>query len=197
MPEKEILSLNAPEGFRSKDVAWFLAQLDDQTRLLTADTRTLTPEELQWQPEPGMNTIGMLLSHMAIVEVWWNDLILADIEKPDIPDTLAFGEDDDGMPLPEGGLPPATLADKPMGFYDDLLARARAHLRKTARTLSDKQLDRPITRVRANGQEREVTSRWVLYHLLEHFSAHYGQILLLRHQYRSAVAAADGSRRSR
>jgi hypothetical protein len=26
--------------------------------------------------------------------------------------------------------------------------------------------------------------RWVLYHMLEHFSGHYGQILLLRHQYR-------------
>jgi uncharacterized damage-inducible protein DinB len=193
MPEKEILSLAAPEGFRSKDVAWFLAQLEDQTHLLTDDTRTLTPEELEWQPAPGMNTIGMLLAHMAIVEVWWNDLILADIEKPDIPDTLAFGEDDDGMPLPEGGLPPATLAGKPMAFYDDLLARARAHLIKTARTLSDADLDRPITRIRANGQERQISRRWVLYHLLEHFIAHYGQILLLRHQYRSAVGAGHRS----
>ncbi len=30
--------------------------------------------------------------------------------------------------------------------------------------------------------------RWVLYHMLEHFSGHYGQILLLRHLYRDAMA---------
>jgi hypothetical protein len=29
-----------------------------------------------------------------------------------------------------------------------------------------------------------VSRRWILYHLLEHQAGHYGQILLLRHQYR-------------
>jgi hypothetical protein len=30
-----------------------------------------------------------------------------------------------------------------------------------------------------------VTLRWTLYHMLEHLAGHYGQILLLRHQYRA------------
>ena len=40
-------------------------------KLLAKDLKDITPAELQWQLRPGMNTIGMLLAHLAIVEVFW------------------------------------------------------------------------------------------------------------------------------
>jgi uncharacterized damage-inducible protein DinB len=184
-------SIALPEGFRSREAGLFVAQLNDQNRRLTIDTRGITPAELEWQPAPGMNTIGMLLAHLAIVEVWWNGLIFLEVEKPDIDGILGIGVDDDGMPVAEDGLPPRTLAGKSMEFYDDLLARARAHLTATARGLDDAAIERTVTRTRQDGSLRSVTGRWTLYHILEHLAGHYGQILLLRHQYRVAQAAAE------
>jgi Protein of unknown function (DUF664) len=185
--------LTLPTGYASHEVALFVASLDDQLTLLTKDTRGMTPEELQWQSAPGMNTIGMLLAHLAVVELWWNDLVLADIVEPVGEPVLGIGVDDDGMPLPEGKSPPANLAGKTLEFYDDLLARARKHLVETVRGFKDGELDRSVTRTRANGVVQEITKRWTFYHILEHFSGHYGQILLIRHQYRLVHAAVDRS----
>ena len=102
MPQvPEIQSLSVPTGYHSQEVALFVGMLDDQLRLLTEDTRGLTVEQLAWQPAPGMNTIGMLLAHIAIVEVFWTS--------------------------------------------------------------------------------------WTLYHLFEHFSGHYNQILLLEHAHKAGL----------
>ena len=38
--------------------------------------------------------------------------------------------------------------------------------------------------------QRIYAIRWYLYHILEHFSGHYGQILLLRHLYKTAHVPA-------
>ena len=48
-----------------------MAQMDDQSRRLTEHTRGATADELAWQPAPGLQTIGMLLAHIAVVEVYW------------------------------------------------------------------------------------------------------------------------------
>ena len=55
-------------------------------------------------------------------------------------------------------------------------------------------LDEERTRVRRTGATHRFDHRWVLYHLLEHFAAHSGQILLIRHAWRDRLgAAAAGS----
>src|SRR6266705_1799597 len=46
------------------------------------------------------NSIGMLLAHIAIVEVFWTRLALEDRPMPfEVHDVLGMGLDDDGMPL--------------------------------------------------------------------------------------------------
>ena len=65
-----------------------------------------------------------------------------------------------------------------------LLQRARAHTRKSVRGFRDADLARSITRTRRNGKRQRISVRWILYHVAEHFSGHYGQILMLRHLYR-------------
>lgn len=182
--------LEPAQGYASREVGSFVAQLDDQLARLTAATRDLTPEELEWQPRPGTNTIGMLLAHLAIVEVFWTALVLRREENFQSEATLGIGMDDDGMPIPEEGLPPATLAGKDLAFYDDLLARGRAFVKESSRETSDSDLDREIPRTRADGTRRLINVRWYYYHLLEHFAGHYGQILLLRHLYRAAQVPA-------
>ena len=177
-------------GYASREVASFIAQLDDQLTRLTTATRDMTAEELAWQPRPGTNTIGMLLAHLAIVEVFWTALILKREENFQSEPVLGVGMDDDGMPVPEEGLPPAALAGKDLAFYDDLLARGRAFVKEASKETPDSDLDREIPRTRADGTRRLINVRWYYYHLLEHFAGHYGQILLLRHLYRVAQVPA-------
>lgn len=176
------------EGFRSREIGIFLAQLEDQSRRLEEDLEGITADELEWQPGPGMNTIGMLLAHLAIVEIWWAGLAL-DLESPVTEPVIGIGMDGDGMPLREDGTPPAHLAAKDLAYYRDLLARARAYVRETYARMMDPDLNRTITRAWDEGA-RAYSVRWILYHTLEHFAGHYGQILLLRHMYRSAHAHA-------
>ena len=68
------LFLHAAAGFSALEAAMFLPQLDDQSRRLLEGIRGITPEELEWQPAPGTNSIGMLLAHLAIVEVVWTQI---------------------------------------------------------------------------------------------------------------------------
>ena len=176
--------IEAPPGIPSPEIGSFVSQLDDQNLLLTEDTRGATIEELAWQPRAGTNTIGMLLAHIAIVEVFW--ICRAAAIEPECQTVLGIGVDDDGMPIPPDGRPPATLMGKDLAFYDHLLARARAFTYGWANKWTAADLDRRFQRTYANGKTYEMNVRWVLYHILEHEAGHYGQINLLRHLHRDA-----------
>lgn len=183
---------------RSREAALLLAALDDQLGLLLADLKGITPAELAWQPRRGANTIGMLLAHLALVEVYW----LAVAEGRFEPEKLAAGPevrarvdaavervlgmgfDGDGMPLAPGGTPPRHLKGWTLARYRALLRRARRHISPRVRAFRERDLDRMVGRVRLNGRRSRASIRWILYHVLEHFSGHYGQILLIRHLHR-------------
>ncbi len=192
MPETIVRLIEPAPGFAA-EVGSFLAQLDDQNECLTEDTRGATPAELAWQPGPGTNTIGMLIAHIAIVEVYW--LMVANQSVGDdyfarVRDILGIGPDDDGMPAAADAPPPATLAGKDLAFYDDLMARARRHTRSIVSRWGPAELDGRVSRVsRRDGTAWTQNRRWILYHVLEHQAGHYGQINLLRHLHRDHMNA--------
>jgi uncharacterized damage-inducible protein DinB len=180
-------------GTASPIAGLFLWQLDDQSRRLTEDIRGALPAELEWQPLPGMNTIGMLLAHIAAVEVGWIRAAVSGLDR-DSGEVLGLTKRQIDIPLPAGATPPAALAGRELPYFDDLLDRARAFTRASIAALTDADLDRrfrtPATwEPGSPGSEFEGTVGWALYHILEHEAGHYGQITLLRHQYRSRVAA--------
>ena len=179
-------------GFQSPEVASFLAQLDDQSASLDRALGDITPDELSWQPRPGMNTIGMLLAHLAIVEVWWS-AIGTDQAESDLPAVLGIGPDDDGMPLAAGGLAPAGLAGKDRAYFDQLMAKARRFVKETWESLPEAAIEREVQRTRADGTQRSFTMRWILYHIVEHFTGHFGQIRLQRHLYQIERAPAEAA----
>jgi len=186
-PERDVLKI--PRGFRSEEAGSFVAQLDELTDRMRSDTRDLGRAELEWQPAPGMNTIGMLLAHIAIVEVWWIENAVRGVGGPEVEfqRLLGIGRDDDGMPMPPRGKPPAVLRGKTLSFYWGRIERGRRNLRAAVRALSPRDLDRVRRRLRRDGKTHVYNVRWVLYHLVEHLAGHYGQILLLRHARRARV----------
>lgn len=179
--------LRPAEGFRSREAASFYAQLEDQARVLRESVQGMTPQELEWQPERGMNTIGMLLAHNAIVDVFWTQLAILGIVETDSIPALGISMDDDGMPLAPDAEGPANLKGKPLAYYEDLLARGRAFVKEAWAKVSDADMDKQITRERPDGSKRILSVRWAMYHILEHYAGHRGQIQLLRHLYRSTV----------
>jgi uncharacterized damage-inducible protein DinB len=182
--------IEKPKEFRCQEAALVLASMGDQSRLLFDDLKDITPDELQWQPEPGMNTIGMLLAHLAIVETWWTMIIVTKAEPADVKPILGIADEDDGMPIAAGAKPIALLNGKDLAFFRALNDRARAYVTKAAAGITDADLEAETVRTRPDGTAVGITGRWYLYHILEHFSGHYGQILLLRHLYRNHKARA-------
>jgi hypothetical protein len=181
--ERSVLEI--PAGYRSVHVARMLAQLDEQTRRLVGDTRDLPPAALAWQQAPGMNTIGMLLAHIAISEAHLTDVIFDGRPNSDTMGVLGLGTDDDAMPLPPGAGPPAHLSGKPIGYFHELLTQAREHTRAVTLRLGDEDLARQVTRPSG----RVFSLDWALYHLLEHEAGHHYQINLLRHLHSISAAS--------
>jgi uncharacterized damage-inducible protein DinB len=191
-PQREVIE--PVPGCRSREAAIFLAQLQAKRAEMLEDLRGATPAELAWQPAPGMNTIGMLLAHIAIVEVFWTQIGLEHMPADGIDEALAkaldFGVDDDGMPIPPGAAPPATLAGKTLADYETLLRRSSDYSRAVIAKLTDDDIEREFTRRRRSGAQETMNVRWVLYHMLEHEAGHHAQVNLLRHHARLAGVPA-------
>jgi hypothetical protein len=161
------------------------AQLDDQLKLLKKNVKALTVKQLEWQPRPGVNTIGMLLAHLALAEFWWIKVAPLDIAwEPDGQAMIlkALGFEDDGIPLPPNGVHPDYLRGYTAEKYLAVLAKAR---RAIHREMKASWFDRDLDKYYRLGK-RQISRSWTLYHILEHFGGHYGQTLLLKHLMRDA-----------
>jgi uncharacterized damage-inducible protein DinB len=166
-------------------VASFAAALDDQLALLKRNTADLEVRHLEWQPHLGVNTIGMLLAHLALVDIWW--MRIAPHEVPELDheritrEIAGIGMDDDGLPLSPGGRHPSSLAGKTIQHYLRMVDAARETTHQELRRWRD--ADMPST---YSFRDRIVSREWTVYHVLEHFCGHHGQILLLKHLMRDA-----------
>jgi hypothetical protein len=177
--------LETPSGFASREVARFLWQFDEQTRRLHLDLDGIGVDELRWQPHPGMNTIGMLLAHLAVAETHLVQVGLLQEPAGHVHDVLGITEEDEGMPLAEGAPPSPALDGRDLAWFLATMARARAHTRDVAQRLTDADVEGIVTRPpRPDGTVRVFNRGWVLYHILEHQAGHHAQILLLRHLFR-------------
>jgi uncharacterized damage-inducible protein DinB len=176
--------LHLPQGYDTSSlrvVALFAAQLDDQLRRLKEAIAELNTTHLEWQPGPGTNTVGMLLAHVAIAEVYWTNI--APLGMPLEPDgdnlilkTIGIRMDDDGLPLKPDGRHPATLSGKSLADYVNMLDKMRAATHAALGNWLDADLETAYPL-----RDMTVTRSWTLYHVLEHFANHYGQILMLKH----------------
>lgn len=171
-----------PEGYDQATqarIVYMAGQLDDQLRRLEESVAGLERETLAWQIAPGRNTIGMLLAHIAVAEAWWIQAGAQGIRELDevnriVKGVIGIRADEDGLPLPDGGGHPEALAGFALADYLALIHKARLATHVTLRGWTDAELDEPFVL-----KDRRVTKGWILYHVLEHMVAHYGQILLL------------------
>jgi len=163
-------------------VGRMIAQLDDQLRRLREFLDGWKVAHLEWQAKPGRNTAGMLLAHLAIVELIWMHLASGgshDTREARVRATLGCGLESDGIPVAADGRHPERLAGKSVEEYLAWIEKARASTRQTASAWTDADLDRTF-----ESHGHRFSREWALYHLLEHFAAHFGQIAMLGHMMR-------------
>ena len=182
MPEQLLPLPSGYDPHTQAVVGVMAAGLDDQAQRLRETVAGLGVEHLQWQERPGRNTIGMLLTHLAGAEIGWLYIVYGGLSEAEGEQVMRerlgrdLARDRGGMPLPADGVHPASLEGLTLDDYLDLLARARSATHERLRTWDDASLDAVMT-----FGPMTVSRRWVLYHLLEHFAAHYGQILSVLH----------------
>src|SRR5215831_294225 len=190
--------IDPPKGYRSNEAGSFMAQLDELTERLREDVRGLTAKDLEWRPAPGTNSIGMLLAHLAIVEVAWIGGALTGKSPAPFERVLGIGPDDDGMPAKIGSPYSPALRGRSLAFHLGLLDRSRRFIKGICRRLTDAEIARHDVRKRISRDElQHFNRRWILYHVLEHFGGHYGQILLLKHLMSAERAPKRGPARAR
>jgi uncharacterized damage-inducible protein DinB len=133
----------------------------------------LSPSELVWRPHSRSNSIGMLLLHIAAVELDW---MVRDVGRQQIDPRLA-----QHLLLEDAGSSP-TLGDpgeQPLEWFVDKLDETRDITRRILGTLTEADLtswrgaDRP-------GVHYELQVGWILAHLIQHEAAHRGQIQMLK-----------------
>jgi uncharacterized damage-inducible protein DinB len=181
--EEHLLPIpNGYDGNTQRMVAMFAAQFNDQLDTLIKAVDGMTTEQLEWQLQPGMNTIGILLAHIAVAEAFWINVApkeISDKKEWDkiIREIVGIGGEDDGLPLPENGTHPETLFGKSSNDYIMMLGKCRTMTHKVLQTWKDDDLDVTYT-IEA---KYTFSLSWTLYHVLEHLSSHLGQVLLLKH----------------
>lgn len=163
---------------RLRDFA--LAMLEGGGRLLRRHVEGLETADLEWQAEPGSNTIGMLLAHLAVVEAYWVHVVPGGIVGDALQDAevrrrIGLGLFEDGLPLAPDGEHPAPLRGWSPERYLDLLTRTRDGALEVLRTWEDATLGET-----AAVDGRTVTRTWILHRLVEHQAWHGGQIAQIR-----------------
>lgn len=136
----------------------YLNNLDELHLDIEKALEGLTPAALDWVPQPGMNSIGVMVYHLTGAEGYW------------IGDVIGGGKSDRDREaeFKVQGMDAETLR---MRLTD---SRAMAAVVLSGLKTSDLE-SRRLAR-----HQREVTVAWALGHALKHTATHMGQIQLTR-----------------
>lgn len=158
-------------------ISVWVAQLQSQHQLIVQQLAGLTISELEWQPCAGVNTIGMLLAHIAVTEVYWMSAATIPSHTPErlaerVRAILGIDLNDDGMPIGNSGNHSLALRDTMISEYLSMIESARIETLSIVRRWNDGLLRQSFWH-----DDTQVTYDWVLFHIVEHASSHIGQAL--------------------
>jgi uncharacterized damage-inducible protein DinB len=117
----------------------------------------LSDEDIWWRANEGSNSIGNLLLHLEGSTRWW----IAGVAGGSHIARNRQQEFDERKQIPRA----------------ELIARLRQTVAEVDGVLS--RLDVDVLLERRHARDEEVTVLWAIYHAVEHFSMHTGQIIML------------------
>lgn len=152
-------------------IGLYFAMLEDVRERTKRYVEGLSQRQLEWYPNPKVESTGTLLVHIAAVELSW---IQEDIMRQ------PMGEEwKAGFPI-RFDIP--QIADESLEYYIGLLDSTRAVTRDVLAGLTDADLPRAVVSLddEENPDARQYTIEWILYHLVEHEAHHKGQIAVMK-----------------
>ena len=154
-----------------------LAQLDQLRGVVLTKVAGLDDDQLKLCWAPSTMSLGGLLSHLANVEDWWMNQVIAQ-ERPRQPWRDApWHEDRDWDWHRAHGL----TAEQLIAEFEDAVAMSRQILG------NEPSLNTTVA-LRHGGQSEMVSVRWVVVHLLAEYARHCGHADLMR----EAIDGATG-----
>lgn len=163
------------EGY-SPQVGRYVAQLTEVRSDLKREVEGLNLTQLDWHPDEKTESIGTQLLHLDAVEWSWMHEDIFGTPSDDYP-----GVWPEAMPI-RVGVPQVT--GRPLQWYIERLDVTREETLRILRGFSDKDLARLVGEAETGpGVEKRshlYTIDWIIWHVLQHESAHLGQIELLR-----------------
>jgi uncharacterized damage-inducible protein DinB len=166
--DKQVLALTRADDVDPETGLWLAALHDTRQRMREVLTRL--PDELVDQvPPSGGSTIGALLYHIAIVEAdWLFDEILGTIDTDFPKDIFPVEMREDGNTL-------TWFSGETLAQHLARLKTIRAMLVETVSGMSRAQLHELHER-----SSYDVSTAWVLHHLMQHEAEHRSQIGAVR-----------------
>ncbi|MGI8924908.1 MAG: DinB family protein [Fimbriimonadales bacterium] len=140
----------------------------------------LSEEAVVWQPVPGGHSIGGIILHIAITEVFWFERFALDIpwDPEEVNLLMAEEIDVDEWRWP---VPPR----QPISWYFELQDRIRTRMLE-----SIKRWPPADTAKEHDGRQR--TMRWVLGHVIQHEAYHGGQAVLINRLWHLPESGGQG-----
>ncbi|MGV3616058.1 MAG: DinB family protein [Fimbriimonas sp.] len=158
----------APLAGYSPAIGLLAAALQDGTQEWLRQLGEVDEDALTWQPFEGGHSIGALILHIADVEAWWIETVLAGRELSEAEVRRHLSEETDQYAV-RWPVPPRM----PLTEYLAILSSVRTRTLETLKAVGDP------AETRARGQS-EFTLRWIVNHVVQHESYHGGQAVLIQ-----------------
>lgn len=160
---------------RNELADYLIATLHDARATTCMYIKSVTQDEMDWQPHPGWNTIGALLAHI-IAGDYFMKLYFIDKREMTTEEEKAL------LPGLDMGEYVEQLKGKTPEYYKEELMRSFDHMKTAIQQLSKEQLleRRYDMYDKVNGSDLA----WTLYHNVEDEVHHRGQISILRKLYK-------------
>lgn len=136
----------------------------------------VSEDAMVWQPYPGAHSIGTIILHIIMVEVYWFEKFVLDLPLDPEEVKLTLWEETD---VDEGVWPEPPR--KPISWYFEFQDRVRARILESIKKW-------PPAEATKKGREDEISARWVFGHVIQHESYHGGQAVLLHELWKKKAA---------
>lgn len=157
---------------RADEAGTLLGFLEYQRNTFRIKTADLAGSQLATALPPSDMTLGGMIKHLALVEVWWFHQVLGGGDEPEPWASADWEADADWDWHSAASDAPAELA----ALYEESVRVADAGIR---RALAVDGLD--TLSVKADGRTKEpFTLRWIVAHMIEEYARHNGHADLIR-----------------
>ena len=147
--------------------------LEDLRRVTVSGVEHLSEEQLFQPPVEGEFPVGAYLMHLAECDLSWLEIISGKSQPEELKKRSYYNKWFDSGDESD---PPKTVIE--VNEYFSTIAESRKLFIDYISALNDSDLEDTVTVKRQSG-ERQITKKWIIYHIIEHEAHTRGQMFML------------------